>query len=229
MKLKSSILVLFLFSGFIFSFSHSYGNSEEHEKSGTKVLLETDHGVMLILLYDETPLHRDNFIKLSEEGFYDGVLFHRVIENFMIQTGDPDSRDAEPGEPLGRGGPDYTIEAEIKPGLYHKKGAVAAARQPDHVNPEKRSSGSQFYIVQGKVYSQRELDGIEQRLEKPLTNEQRKYYTTIGGTPHLDNEYTVFGEVIVGLEIIDSIAEVETNAQNRPLEDIRIKKVTVRD
>ncbi len=229
MKTKNITLILLIMTSFIFSCAQSGNSSGDQEKSGTRVLLETDYGDMLVLLYDETPLHRDNFIELAEEGFYDGVLFHRVIEDFMIQTGDPESKDARPNEPLGRGGPGYTIEAEIIPGLMHKKGALAAARQGDQVNPEKRSSGSQFYIVQGRVFSHQELDAFEERLDKPFTTEQRKTYTTLGGVPHLDNEYTVFGEVIEGMEIIDKIAETETDQRDRPVEDIRLKNVKVKN
>ena len=228
MKVKGMFLFGFLSLGLVLSCAQHSNNSDEQEETATKVLLETDFGNMLIKLYDETPLHRDNFVKLAKEGFYDGVLFHRVIEDFMIQTGDPESKDAGPNEPLGRGGPGYTIEAEIIPGLIHKKGALAAARQGDQVNPERRSSGSQFYIVQGRVFAHQELDVFEERLGKPFSSEQRKTYTTIGGVPHLDNEYTVFGEVIEGMEVIDKIAAVEKNRQDRPVEDVRIKKVVVK-
>ncbi len=226
-KLKGIALFLFLIPGIVVSSANSEKDTNNQNKTGTKILFETDYGDMLIKLYDKTPLHRDNFIELAEEGFYDGLLFHRVIEEFMIQTGDPESKDAEPGEPLGRGGPDYTIEAEFREGLFHKKGALAAARQGDQVNPEKRSSGSQFYIIQGRVFSNQELDQFEQRMGEKFTEEQREAYTTIGGVPHLDNEYTVFGEVLEGLDIIDKIAEVETNPQDRPVEDIRLKSVEV--
>ena len=226
-KLKGIALFLFLIPGIVVSSANSEKDTNNQNKTGTKILFETDYGDMLIKLYDKTPLHRDNFIELAEEGFYDGLLFHRVIEEFMIQTGDPESKDAEPGEPLGRGGPDYTIEAEFREGLFHKKGALAAARQGDQVNPEKRSSGSQFYIIQGRVFSNQELDQFEQRMGEKFTEEQREAYTTIGGVPHLDNEYTVFGEVLEGLDIIDKIAEVKTNPQDRPVEDIRLKSVEV--
>lgn len=228
MKTKTITMLLFLMTGIILSCAPSGENNNNDEVSGIKALIETDYGDITIILYDETPLHRDNFIKLANDGFYDGVLFHRVIEDFMIQTGDPESKDAKPGEPLGRGGPGYTIEAEIVEGIFHKKGALAAARQGDQVNPERRSSGSQFYIVQGRVFAQQELDMFEERLGKPFTTEQRKVYTTTGGVPHLDNQYTVFGEVIEGMEIIDKIAAVETNAQDRPVEDVRIKKITIK-
>jgi cyclophilin family peptidyl-prolyl cis-trans isomerase len=189
--------------------------------SGTLVTINTIYGVLTVKLYDETPLHRDNFIKLVKAGFYDSLLFHRVIPNFMIQGGDPDSKNARPGQPLGTGGPGYTIPAEIRPGLFHKKGALAAARLGDAMNPAKASSGSQFYLVQGKVYSEQEIAMFEQQGLR-FTPEQRAAYTTIGGTPHLDNGYTVFGEVIRGLEVIDAIAAVQTAPGDRPVKDVRM-------
>ncbi len=193
------------------------------------LLIRTDKGDIDIVLYGQTPEHRDNFIKLAEEGFYDGVLFHRVIKEFMIQTGDPHSRDAAPGEVLGSGGPGYTIPAEIVEGLFHKKGAIAAARQGDQVNPQRRSSGSQFYIVQGRIWSNEELDQMEQDRNKPFTEEQREKYTTLGGTPHLDDAYTVFGQVTSGLEVIDSIAASQTDDRDRPVEDISIISIEILD
>jgi len=191
------------------------------DNRGTLVTITTEYGVLTVRLYDETPLHRDNFIKLVKAGFYDNLLFHRVIANFMIQGGDPDSRNAQPGQPLGTGGPGYTIPAEIVPGLFHKKGALAAARLGDAMNPSKASSGSQFYLVQGKVYTEQELAMMQQQGLR-LTPEQRTAYTTVGGTPHLDNGYTVFGEVIRGLEVIDAIAAVQTAPGDRPLKDVRM-------
>ncbi|NLA25575.1 MAG: peptidylprolyl isomerase [Bacteroidales bacterium] len=249
-------------------------NSCAEEKS-TLVLLETEFGTITLKLYDETPKHRDNFIKLVEEGFYNGTLFHRVIDGFMIQGGDPDSKNAPAGTHLGVGGPGYTIDAEIVyPQFFHKKGALAAARQGDQVNPEKKSSGSQFYIVQGEKIEKEDILRIEtmknqqeqqavfmkyiapfrQQLEEfqmagdregfeKLINQLREdaeeeilqlspfqlseaeieAYTKVGETPQLDGAYTVFGEVVEGLDIIDKIAEVETNASDRPLKDIEIK------
>ncbi len=182
---------------------------------------------MTIKLYDDTPEHRDNFIKLVEDGFYEGLLFHRVIEGFMIQTGDPMSKDAVPGEPLGSGGPGYTIPAEFIPGHFHQKGALAAARQGDQVNPERRSSGSQFYIVQGRTWSDAELDQMDANREKALTEEQREVYKTTGGVPHLDEAYTVFGQVVDGMEVIDRIAAVDTDDRDRPREDVRIIEVKI--
>jgi peptidyl-prolyl cis-trans isomerase B (cyclophilin B) len=196
---------------------------QESEQDRQKVLISTTKGDIVIELFDETPLHRDNFIKLVQDGFYDGTLFHRVINDFMIQGGDPDSKNAQPGEQLGMGGPGYTLPAEFVEGKYHVKGALAAARQSDQVNPEKESSGSQFYIVQGRVFNHDELEMLQQRMQKDLTTEQIRLYTTIGGTPHLDGEYTVFGRVVEGLEIVDVIAATETDRTSRPIEDISVK------
>lgn len=238
----------------------------------TIVLIKTGKGDMKVKLYNETPKHRDNFIKLAKAGFYDGLIFHRVIENFMIQGGDPESRNAKPGQRLGNGGPGYQIDAEFNPKFIHKKGALSAARLGDNVNPEKRSSGSQFYIVQGekftessletlkknklsreavaifrKLYKQKadelrklkesenyiEFANIYEQLQKEADAEaekaiadytpgQKEIYSTLGGTPHLDAGYTVFGEVIDGTDVIDSIAAVETGAGDRPVEDIKM-------
>lgn len=193
------------------------------------VVLETNYGIMRVRLSDETPLHRDNFLKLTKSRYYDGVLFHRVINKFMIQAGDPDSRKAAPGKALGEGGPGYTIPAEFKSALFHKKGVIAAARESDDVNPQKASSGSQFYIVQGKVWTDGGLDTLEiKRLNgRKIPSEQRTAYKTVGGTPHLDQNYTVFGEVTEGLSIIDTIAAVATSKgtdKDRPVKDVVIKK-----
>ncbi|HTB31149.1 MAG TPA: peptidylprolyl isomerase [Bacteroidia bacterium] len=244
----------------------------------TKIRIHTTKGDMVVKLYDETPQTRDNFIKLVKQKFYDSVLFHRVIQGFMIQAGDPKSKNAVQGVMLGNGDIGYTIPAEIKPDLYHKKGALACARTGDDVNPSKASSGCQFYIAQGKVYSDAELTqmedrmnfGIKQQIFTTIINkpenadkkkkfmeyqnkseidslralaatiepeidsiyakstkfsyspEQRKAYTTIGGVPHLDGNYTVFGEVVEGLNIVDSIAAVKTGAADRPVQDVRI-------
>src|SRR5690606_10074632 len=187
----------------------------------------TSKGTMIFRLSDSTPLHRDNFIRLVKSGYYNDVLFHRVIKNFMIQGGDPDSRGAEAGIPLGNGGPGYTIPAEFHPSLFHKKGALAAARMGDDTNPLKASSGSQFYIVQGKVFSNGALDTLENtRLKgRMLPAEHREVYKTLGGSPHLDQNYTVFGELISGMNVLDSIANTETSKaadRDRPLKDIKI-------
>lgn len=244
----------------------------------SNVKISTSLGDIVVRLYDETPLHRDNFLKLAKEGYYDGTLFHRVIKNFMIQGGDPTSRNAAPTAHLGAGGPDYTIPAEFNTALIHKKGALAAARQGDEVNPEKRSSGSQFYIVTGEVYSAGKLTQMEKQMERQqmqqifdelvvqhrseilqlrknrdnaglmklqedlqqqtmakakelgapkYTAEQRETYTSIGGTPFLDQNYTVFGEVVEGLEIVDQIQAVATQPGDRPVEDIKMLEVKV--
>lgn len=241
--------------------------------------IETSKGNITVKLYDETPLHRDNFVKLAHEGFYDGTLFHRVIKNFMIQGGDPESKGAPAGKMLGTGDTGYTIPAEfVYPQYFHKKGVLSAARQGDEVNPERRSSGCQFYIVTGQVYSQSQIVGMENQLnqmklknafdalarqhmkdiykmrksndidvlqqlqeqliaeaqsqvagEAPFkfTPEQIEAYTTVGGTPHLDNQYTVFGEVVEGMEVVDAIQQVKTNRSDRPEEDVVIRKVVV--
>ncbi len=245
-----------------------------------KVLIKTSLGDISVRLYDETPQHRDNFIKLAKEGYYDGTLFHRVIKNFMIQGGDPNSRGASPAAHLGAGGPDYTIAAEFNKELIHKKGALAAARQGDEVNPEKRSSGSQFYIVTGEVYSAGKLTQIERQMaqqqlqnifnnlvvenrsriiecrknrdraglmalqeelekktrelakeqgEPKYTPAQREVYTTIGGTPFLDQNYTVFGEVEDGLDIVDKIQLVQTQPGDRPVDDITMEVTVIED
>ena len=188
------------------------------------VLLQTNSGDIVVRLSDSTPLHRDNFLKLVKTHYYDSVLFHRVIRNFMIQGGDPNSKHAAAGVPLGNGGPGYRIPAEFRQTLFHKKGVIAAARDN---NPEKASSGSQFYIVQGKVFSDAGLDSLEiYRLNgRKIPADQRAIYKTIGGTPHLDQNYTVFGEVVRGLEVVDKIASVQTSRGNdvdRPLQDVRI-------
>lgn len=242
------------------------------------VKISTTLGDITVRLYDETPLHRDNFVKLASEGYYEGTLFHRVIKNFMVQGGDPNSKGAAAGVHLGTGGPNYTIPAEFNMNLIHKKGALAAARQGDEVNPEKRSSGSQFYIVTGEVYSAGKLTQMERQMaqqqlqsifddlvvanrdkildlrkkrdnaglmklqeelqqqtkakakemgEPKYSDAQREVYTTVGGTPFLDQNYTVFGEVIEGIEVVDKIQEAKTQPGDRPVEDIVINSMTV--
>lgn len=181
--------------------------------------ITTDYGIIKLMLYNETPLHRDNMLKLVNEKFYDSTLFHRVIRDFMIQGGDPDSKKAAPDAMLGSGDIGYTIQAEFRPELVHKKGALAAARNN---NPEKRSSGCQFYIVEGKTLTDSELDNIEKRTGTKYTPEQREAYKTIGGTPFLDQSYTVYGEVYEGLNVIDSISQVATAPGDRPLKDVRM-------
>ncbi|KRP08607.1 MAG: peptidylprolyl isomerase [Sphingobacteriales bacterium BACL12 MAG-120813-bin55] len=189
------------------------------------VKISTPYGDMLIKLYNETPLHRDNFIKLVKESYYNDLLFHRVISDFMIQGGDPNSRNAQAGAPLGTGGPGYTVPAEFRKGLIHKKGALSAARQADQVNPQRASSGSQFYIVQGTKQTDSDLNMMGQRMGINYTDAEREIYRTIGGTPFLDQQYTVFGEVIDGLDVIDKIAAVKKDSRDRPLEDIKMTMV----
>jgi len=189
-------------------------------KSEHLIKIETSKGDMLIKLYNETPEHRDNMIKLINEGFYEDQLFHRVMKDFMIQGGDPHSTGAEKGQRLGTGSPGYTVPAEFNKDLIHKKGALAAARQGDSVNPERASNGSQFYLVQGRVLTQEEIDIFTQRGVASFTEETAQIYMTLGGAPHLDGSYTVFGEVVGGLDIIDSIASGPIDAYNRPVEDV---------
>lgn len=183
-----------------------------------KFVIHTDYGDMKGFLYNETPKHRDNFKKNVEQGYYDGLLFHRVISGFMIQGGDPVSRTAKAGQQLGSGGPGYTVPAEINPALIHKKGALSAARTGDQVNPQKASSGSQFYIVQGKKQTASQLS------QGPMkyTDAQKQTYETIGGTPFLDGGYTVFGEITEGLDVIDKIAAVQKDASDRPVQDVKM-------
>jgi len=255
----------------VFSFCHTFAQKPE-----PMVLIETSYGNIKLKLYNETPLHRDNFLKLVGTHFYDSLLFHRVINTFMIQGGDPDSKNAAPDKSLGEGDVGYTIPAEFNQKLFHKRGTLAAARNGDEVNPEQASSGCQFYIVQGKVFTDSLLGIIENRItsmkaynkvvrnnnnrelfEKlnifmqmgemdsvrntrakieqltmaemaniipyKFSDEQRKAYTTVGGTPHLDGSYTVFGEVIEGMDVVDKIAAVPRNRSDRPLTDVRMK------
>lgn len=195
--------------------------------STIRIKIVTDSGTMFLKLYDSTPLHRDNFVKLIKQGFFDSLLFHRVIQGFMIQGGDPLSKHAQPGQPLGMGGGEMErIPAEFKNNLIHKRGALAAARDG---NPQKASSACQFYIVQGKRSSDPELNMMEQRSGVKYTEEQREIYKSMGGTPFLDHEYTVFGEVESGLEVIDKIASVAKGAGDRPLGDVRMHIEIIKD
>lgn len=193
------------------------------------VELVTTEGSIILRLYDSTPLHRDNFLRLVKSHFYDSLLFHRVIRNFMIQSGDPNSRRAVSGVALGNGGPAYKIPAEFRSTIFHKKGVLAAAREGDQVNPEKQSSGSQFYIVSGRTFSDHEMDSIEvvrlKGYKFPLPH--REIYRTVGGTPQLDQNYTAFGEVVKGQDIVERIARTATSKgpdRDRPFEDVRILK-----
>lgn len=188
------------------------GNNQQSKPDEKMVVIHTDYGDMKLKLYNKTPLHRDNFLKLVKEGWYDGSTFHRVIEEFMIQGGKNSK---------GKEGPGYRIDAEFVPGYIHKTGALAAARQSDQVNPQKKSSGSQFYIVQGRKLSDQELDYLAKRMNKTFSDKQREVYKTIGGTPHLDGDYTVFGELVEGFDVLDKIAAVKTiKPGDKPVEDV---------
>ncbi len=198
-----------------------------------QVMISTNKGDIVVKLYNETPIHRDNFLKLAETGALDSTLFHRVIKDFMIQGGDPDSRGAAPGVMLGEGEVGEPLPAEFRyPQLFHKRGVLAAAREGDSVNPERKSSSSQFYIVWGRVFETDSL--LDARYEQtkrlgtaPIADEVRETYRTIGGTPHLDGIYTVFGEVVSGLDVVDIIQNVETDDNDRPIEDVVVKSITI--
>jgi peptidyl-prolyl cis-trans isomerase B (cyclophilin B) len=228
------ILSGFLTAGLILlvSCNPKLSNGLRKKDLGRDVAVITTRGTFVIRLSDSTPLHRDNFLLLAKTGYYDGLLFHRVIRRFMIQAGDPNSRTGQPGKPLsqgGKGGPGYTIPAEIRPELFHHRGAIGAARQNDDVNPTRASSGSQFYVVQGRLFTDAGLDSVETyRLKgRKIPAAQREVYKEIGGSPHLDQAYTVFGEVIRGMEAVDSIAATETGGppMDRPKTDVRILKM----
>lgn len=194
------------------------------------VELHTSMGNMYLWLYDKTPQHKANFLKLAKEGFYDSLLFHRVIRDFMVQGGDPNSKDSTQKQMFGQGGPGYTLPAEFDTTLIHKKGALAAARMPDKMNPEKASSGSQFYIVQGKIQSDEQLSQLQNYIRNSTpyknftyTQEMRNAYTSVGGTPHLDMQYTIFGEVIAGLDVVDKIAATPTGKNDIPDKPVVMK------
>ena len=279
---RNLLLSVLMVAMALISCSASTGSATSKDKSDnnkmTQVELQTSLGNIVVQLYNETPQHRDNFIKLVNDGYYDGVLFHRVIKDFMIQTGDGSSKTAGPDTPLGDGDPGYTIEAEfVYPKYFHKRGALAAARTGDQVNPERRSSGSQFYIVTGRIFSSDELNMMTARMadtqkqdifrrlvgenqariqqlqqnqdqaglqelqneliqqteaeaaQHPfkMTDEQMNAYTSIGGTPHLDGQYTVFGEVVKGMDVVDKIQNTTTGRMDRPTVDIKIIKARV--
>lgn len=278
MKYRKLTTILMFVCIFVACSNKSVKSQTSENQKEILVLIQTEFGDMKVKLYNETPIHRDNFLKLVREGFYDDLLFHRVISDFMIQGGDPESKNANPNKPLGNGGPGYDLPAELVPSKFHKKGALAAARLGDQMNPERKSSGSQFYVVQGKVYSEPELkqfsdqqrfravrteamkrfqqhqatiqkwqsegqsDSINSLVIKiqeeaeasistelyNMSEERRKAYTTIGGTPHLDDAYTVFGEVVEGFAVIDSIAHVKTGASDRPVSNIKMKIVEIK-
>lgn len=214
-------LMIFIAGIMIFGFNSC--KSDSH----AEILIETEYGNMTFKLYDETPKHKENFIKLVKERYYDGLLFHRIIEGFMVQGGDPDSRGASPDALLGMGGPGYTIPAEI--GKKHIKGALAAARMGDQVNPQRESSGSQFYIVQGTAQDDASLDAWSRNHNIVYTDEEREKYKKFGGTPQLDGQYTVFGEIIEGMDVIDKLAAVEKNRSDRPIKDIPMKIRLIKD
>ena len=193
-----------------------------------KVLLTTDYGTMVLKLYNGTPLHRDNFVKLVKQHFFDSLLFHRVDKGFMIQGGDPDSRHAKQGQQLGEGSLNYTIPAEFDTAFFHKKGALAAARESDAANPKKASSSTQFYIVDGKQFTDDEMDKMEDKLNIKIPENHRRIYRTIGGAPFLDMNYTVFGEVTSGFDTIDKIAGVAKDENDRPLQNIRMKMIMLK-
>ncbi|HUR65961.1 MAG TPA: peptidylprolyl isomerase [Chitinophagaceae bacterium] len=225
--MKKILLAIFCLTAIWNAVSAQTDSSITKKDRKKDVLLQTSMGYIVIRLSDSTPLHRDNFLKLVKVHYYDGILFHRVINSFMIQGGDPNSKGAVAGMPLGNGGPGYTVPAEFRKTLFHKKGVIAAARMSDNVNPQKASSGSQFYLAQGKVYSDGGLDSIETyRLGgQKIAAERRAAYKTIGGIPHLDDNYTVYGEVVKGLEVVDKIAAVATSKgsdRDRPIEDVKI-------
>ena len=272
---KYVILAAYLMIGLCYSFAQTDKQNNKMEKPTPQVQISTSLGDIVIKLYDDTPAHRDNFLKLAREGFYDGTLFHRVIKNFMVQGGDPDSKNAAPEQHLGAGDVGYTLPAEfVYPKHFHKRGVLSAARQGDQVNPDRRSSGCQFYIVWGDVYTPQQLQQFEARqdqargqqifdslaqqhmdsiramyarqdqaglnklqaqlaeetnkrlAEEPgfkFTEEQVDAYTVVGGTPHLDGQYTVFGEVVSGLDVIEKLQAVPTNDQDRPLQDVSMK------
>ncbi len=206
---------------FLFSCSAS---RQSNSNLNTAVLkIETDSGTMIARLYNQTPLHKNNFLKLVKENFYDGLLFHRVIKDFMIQGGDPESKNATAGTQLGEGGLKYTIPAEFNTSIFHKKGALAMAREGDDVNPKKASSSTQFYIVEGKPVTDAQMDAWENRFKIKIPENHRQVYRTLGGAPFLDMNYTVFGEIIDGLNVINKIANVAVDANNRPLKDVHMK------
>ena len=224
MKYGIVLLLNFLMIASVYAQKDSIIKKKDRKRD---VLMKTSMGDILLRLSDSTPLHRDNFLKLAKTGYYDSLLFHRVIQYFMIQGGNPTTKRLPPGQPAGNGGPGYLVPAEFRPGLFHKRGVLAAARQSDNINPQKASNGSQFYIVQGRVFTDAGLDSVETfRLNGlKIPPAQREMYKTIGGAPHLDQSYTVFGEVIKGMETIDKIAAVSTSKgrdTDRPLEDVRI-------
>ncbi|MEO5500658.1 MAG: peptidylprolyl isomerase [Ginsengibacter sp.] len=220
-KMQKRGIVILLAGIFLYSCSASRRGIDNNKDHFIKI--ETDSGNIVVQLYNKTPLHRNNFLKLAKEKYFDGILFHRVIQHFMIQGGDPDSKGAPAGKMLGDGGLKYTIPAEFDSTLFHKRGAFAAAREGDDVNPKKASSSTQFYIVQGKIFTDAQLDAAEKRIGRKIPQYQRDVYKTIGGAPHLDGSYTVFGEVVEGMNVVDKIAAMPVDKNNRPITDIKMK------
>lgn len=218
-----------LFMGCLAALVVLFGSIQvQAQEAETIVQIDTDKGKIKVKLYNDTPKHRDNFIKNVNDHLYDGLLFHRVIKQFMIQAGDINSKDAPIEQHLGDGDLGYTIPAEIVfPKYFHKRGVLAAARVGDKENPERASSASQFYIVTGKFFTEMELDKMEKEQGITFTPEQREAYMLEGGTPHLDGKYTIFGEVIKGMKVVDKIQFTETNAEDRPVENIRIKSMKI--
>ena len=225
--MKKIIFAAFFLLAYCLGVSQSVVAQNKTKGKEVRVEMTTTEGRMVFVLFNDTPLHRDNFLKLVKEHTYDSLLFHRVIKNFMIQGGDPQSRHARPGQMLGDGTLGYTVPAEFRKEHIHQKGALCAARQGDNVNPRKESSASQFYIVQGQVWDDKTLDMMEKRFGRVFTAEQRKVYTTVGGTPHLDGDYTVFGQLVEGMDVVDRIASVRTGNADRPVADVRILSVKV--
>jgi cyclophilin family peptidyl-prolyl cis-trans isomerase len=227
MNMKKMLLVVFCLTSILIAGTAQNDSTVTDKDRKQDVLLQTSMGNIVIRLSDSTPLHRDNFLKLVKIKYYDGILFHRVIKDFMIQGGDPDSKTATSGTPLGMGSPGYTVPAEFKPSLFHKKGVIAAARMPDHVNPQKASSGSQFYLAQWKIYTDAGLDSMEtyRMGGKKIAPERRAAYKTVGGIPFLDDNYTVYGEIIEGIEVVEKIAAVAVSMSadlHRPFQDVKI-------
>ena len=225
--MKKITFAAFFLLSLIFGMQQDAVAQKKASDKEVKVEMVTSEGRMVFQLFNDTPLHRDNFLKLIEQHTYDSLLFHRVIKDFMIQAGDPNSRKARPGQMLGDGTLGYTVPAEFVPEHFHRKGALCAARQGDNVNPKKESSSCQFYVVQGQVWDAGRLEMMEQRFGKKFSAEQRKVYTTEGGTPHLDGDYTVFGQLVEGWEVLDRIASVPTGRADRPVNDVRILSVKV--
>lgn len=225
--MKKLFFLAFFLSALVVGNAQVIANQAKKMNNDVMVEMTTNYGKIVLLLYDDTPLHRDNFVNLVSKGVFDGMLFHRVIEKFMIQGGDPESKGAPHDMMLGSGTLGYNVPAEFVKERFHKRGALCAAREGDEVNPEKESSASQFYIVQGRVWKDEELDKLEKRMNREFSPEQRETYVSIGGTPFLDGEYTVFGEVVEGMEVVDKIASQPCDPNDRPEKDVIIERMVV--